>query len=155
MPEGDIGPVRADSPEVQELLRRHLAFAHTHSPPEDVHALDNAGLRDPRIALYGFRAGGELLGVGALMLLDSDHGELKFMHTAAEARRRGVGRAMLVHLLGEARARGLHRVSLETGTMEAFAPARAMYEAAGFAYCEPFAEYRVSPNSCCMTLSLE
>jgi putative acetyltransferase len=77
------------------------------------------------------------------------------MHTAAAARGRGVGRAMLHHLLGVARAEGVRRVSLETGTMAEFAPARALYESAGFTACGPFADYRPSDDNCFMTLLLE
>ena len=76
------------------------------------------------------------------------------MHTAAAARGRGVGRAMLDHLLGVARAEGVRRVSLETGTMAEFAPARALYESAGFTACGPFADYRPSVDNCFMTLLL-
>ena len=44
----------------------------------------------------------------------------------------------------------MRRVSIETGTMEAFAP-RALYQRAGFEPCEPFGAYSHSPNSVCMT----
>jgi hypothetical protein len=46
-------------------------------------------------------------------------------------------------------------VSLETGTMAEFAPARALYESAGFTACGPFADYRASDDNCFMTLLLE
>jgi putative acetyltransferase len=95
------------------------------------------------------------LGVGALKVLDDEHAEIKSMHTAATARGRGVARVMLDHLLALARARGCTQVSLETGTMEAFAPARALYASAGFEVCEPFADYWDSPYSVCMTLHLQ
>jgi putative acetyltransferase len=140
--------------DVRALLQRHLVFANTHSPPEDVHALDLEGLLDPAVTFFSFRRGGELLGAGALKQLDPRHAELKSMHTAQAARGRGVGRAMLAHLLGVARDRGYHRVSLETGTMAAFAPARALYASAGFRPCGPFGSYRPSPNSTFMTLLL-
>jgi putative acetyltransferase len=61
---------------------------------------------------------------------------------------------MLEHLLAEARRRDYRRVSLETGTMDAFAPARALYESAGFVACAPFGSYRRSPNSAYLTLAL-
>ena len=140
--------------DVRRLLRRHLAFAMSNSPPEDVHALDIQGLQDPAITLYSFRRNGELLAVGALKHLDETHAELKSMHTADTARGLGIGHKMVEHLIGEARARGCRRVSLETGTMQAFDPARRLYSRAGFLPCEPFGEYGPSPNSCCMTLSL-
>jgi putative acetyltransferase len=140
--------------DVEALLAAHLAFAREHSPPEDVHALDAAELLVDDVSFFSIRADGELLGVGALKQLDRDHAELKSMHTAVSARGRGVGRAMLDHLLAVARARGCTRVSLETGTMAAFAAARSLYESAGFAVCAPFAGYPASANSVCMTLSL-
>jgi putative acetyltransferase len=140
--------------DVRRLLERHLEFANKHSPPEDVHALDVDGLLDPAVTFYGLRVGGELLAVGALKQLDDHHAELKSMHTAGEARGRGIGRAMLEHLVGVARDRGLRRVSLETGTMEAFVAARSLYESAGFVPCEPFGDYNPSRNSTCMTLRL-
>ena len=49
---------------------------------------------------------------------------------------------MVAHLVSFALARGYRRVSLETGTTSAFAPARALYGTAGFGQCEPFGEYR-------------
>lgn len=154
MSAGEISIDDPTSPEVVALLERHLAFAREHSPPEDVHALDVAALKDPAISFYSVRADGTLLGVGALKVLSDDHAELKSMHTAAEARGRGVGRAMVEHLLGVARSRGITRVSLETGTMPAFAAARSLYASFGFEPCPPFGEYFESPNSVCMTLVL-
>ena len=151
---GVITPDDPRTADVRLLLDRHLAFANEHSPPEDVHALDIDGLLDPSISFFAYRVEGELLGVGALKHLDDGHAELKSMHTCAEARGRGVGRAMLDHLVALARRRGYRRVSLETGTPEAFAPARAMYAKAGFVSCAPFNGYWDSPNSVCMTLVL-
>jgi putative acetyltransferase len=144
-----------DADDVRALLDRHLAFASAESPPEHVHALPGAAWTDPDLTLFGARRDGSLLGVGAIRRLDDTHAELKAMHTRAEARGQGVGQAMLAHLLRVARARGYHRVNLETGTMAAFAPARAMYRKAGFRPCPPFGAYTVNPYSVCMTLALE
>jgi putative acetyltransferase len=151
--------VAADDPQaadVQQLLAAHLDFAHRLSPPEDVHALDASGLTASDISFFSARDGdGRLLGVGALRELDPAHGEIKSTHTAAAARGAGVGRAVLDHLLSQSRARGYRRVSLETGPMDEFAPARALYRSVGFTPCPPFADYRSSPNSVCMTLVLD
>jgi putative acetyltransferase len=51
---------------------------------------------------------------------------------------------MLGHMLAEARRRGYRRVSLETGSAEAFHPARRLYESFGFAYCGPFDGYALA-----------
>jgi putative acetyltransferase len=141
--------------DVRALLERHLAFANATTPREDVHALDVEALLDPRVTFVSYRAGGAVLGVGALKRLDDEHAEIKSMHTAQEARGRGIARALVAHLVALARERGHRRVSLETGSGPAFAPARALYAGAGFAPCGPFAGYGASPNSAYMTLELD
>jgi putative acetyltransferase len=142
------------APDVRALLHAHLAHAQAVSPPEDVHALDADRLNDPSVSFFSARVDGELVGVGALREVDAAHVEIKSMHTAAAARGRGVGRAMLDHLISIARSRGYRRISLETGSMDGFAPARRLYQSAGFTRCEPFAGYRPSPYSVCMTLEI-
>jgi putative acetyltransferase len=154
VPAGQIAIDDPQAADVRALLQRHLTFARTHTPPQDVHALDSGGLLDPAVTFYSCRQDGSLLAVGALKQLDSQHAELKSMHTAQEARGRGIGRAMLNHLIGVARDRGCRQVSLETGTMAAFAPARSLYASAGFMPCGPFAEYSPSPHNTFMSLSL-
>ena len=153
-PDGTIALDDPRAADVRELLRRHLTFAQSVTPPEDAHALDLDGLLDPAILFFSYRDGAELLAVGALRHLDDDHAEVKSMHTVEAARGRGIGRAMLDHLLGVARERGYLRVSLETGAMAAFAPARALYLNAGFVPTGPFGDYRESRNSVYLTLAL-
>jgi len=128
-------------PDVIGLIELHLRSAFENSPPGSVFALDLSGLRDPAVTLWSAWDGEDLLGLGALKELDADHGELKSMRTSPAHLRRGVARAMLEHLVAEGRARGYSRLSLETGSNEPFAPARALYERAGFTPCEPFADY--------------
>jgi putative acetyltransferase len=149
-----LPPTTPRSPDIRALLESHLAFCNLHSPPEDVHALDIDALLDPAVSFFSCRADGVLLGVGALKQLDGQHAEIKSMHTAGHARGRGVARELVTHIVALARERGCDRVSLETGTMEAFAPARALYASAGFVPCERFADYPESPNSTFMTLGL-
>jgi putative acetyltransferase len=76
------------------------------------------------------------------------------MRTPAALRRRGAGRAILAHIIEVARTRDYERLSLETGSMEAFRPAWTLYESFGFARCGPFADYVEDPNSVFMTLRL-
>ncbi len=140
--------------DVRTLLGRHMSFARATTRPEDVFALEADELVDPAVTLFSLRAGDAVLGVGALKRLDGAHAEVKSMHTAEEARGRGVGRALVDHLIGVARERGYRRVSLETGSGPAFEPARRLYASAGFEPCEAFGDYRPSPNSAYMTLEL-
>lgn len=114
-----------------------------------------ADVRELLVTFFGYREGGRLLAVGALKRLSDEHAEVKSMHTAEEARGRGIGRAMVDHLVAVARERGFARVSLETGTGSAFASARSMYASAGFEPCAPFGDYSRTANNFYMTLALQ
>lgn len=141
--------------EIRALLAEHLQSMHRFSPPESVHALDLAGLLKPEITFWTVWDRGELLGCGALKELSATHGEVKSMRTVSAHRREGVARTMLKHILEEAQRRSYHRVSLETGSAPAFAPARNLYEGFGFTYCPPFGDYGDDPNSVFLTRVLE
>jgi putative acetyltransferase len=140
--------------EIYELLQEHLRNMALHSPPESVHALDIEALRKPEITFWTVWENGELLGCGALKELDARHAEIKSMRTSALHLRKGVASNLLNHMLEEAKRRGYNRLSLETGSMEAFEPARTLYANFGFTYCEPFADYVEDPYSVFMTREL-
>lgn len=141
-------------PEIRVLLEEHLASMHLHSPPESVHALPHAELRKPEITFWTAWDRGELLGCGALKELDAHHAEIKSMRTSSRHLRQGVAKALLAHILNAAKARGYAKLSLETGSMAAFEPARRLYEWFGFTYCGPFADYIEDPNSIFMSRNL-
>ena len=143
-----------DRPEVSQLLREHLRTLAQHSPPESMHALDLESLRRPEITFWSVWGIGGLMGCGALQELDSRHGEIKSMRTAADHLRQGVAARLLSHICAEASRRAYRRLSLETGSMAAFAPARRLYSASGFVECGPFAGYVLDPNSVFMTRAL-
>ncbi len=141
-------------PQNVALLEAHLESMRSITPPEAVHALDIEALRVPSISFWSATRDGVTLACGALKDLGDGHGEIKSMHTAAAARRQGVGRELAVAILAEAERRRFRRVSLETGSTEAFAPARAMYASLGFESCGPFGHYTEHPHSAFMTLEL-
>lgn len=141
-------------PAIAELLRAHLANMFVHSPPESVHALPLERLRSPEISFWSVWKNGELLGCGALKEIDPRHGEIKSMRTVAAHLRKGVARAMVGHIIAEAKRRHYWRLSLETGSMAAFEPARRLYAACGFSYSGPFADYAEDRNSVFMTREL-
>jgi len=140
-----------DNPQVQALLMRHFELMRASSPEESCHVMEPGALLERGVLLLAARDGDAVLGVGALARLEAGHGELKSMHTAVESRGRGVARAVLSALLDAARADGMSRVSLETGSAEMFAPARALYAAYGFEECPPFGDYVLDPLSVFMT----
>jgi putative acetyltransferase len=131
-------------PEIRALLAEHLRSMHALSPPQSVHALPIDKLRQPDVTFWTVWSGDELLGCAALRELDTMHGEIKSMRTSQAHRRRGAA----------ARRRGYARLSLETGSMAAFEPARRLYAQSGFTSCGPFGDYRNDPNSAFMTRAL-
>lgn len=141
-------------PAIHALLNEHLQNMYELSPPESVHALDLTKLRAPGITFWSAWEGPLLLGCGALKELARAHGEVKSMRTPNALRRKGAGRGILAHIIDVARSRSYERLSLETGSMEAFKPAQRLYESFGFVYCGPFGDYVDDPNSVFMTLRL-
>lgn len=139
---------------VHALLNEHLQNMYELSPAESVHALDLDKLRKPDITFWCAWDGPVLLGCGALKELDSKHGEVKSMRTPAALRRKGAAKALLAHIIDAAKARRYERLSLETGSVDAFKPAQRLYESVGFEYCGPFGDYASDPNSVFMTMRL-
>jgi putative acetyltransferase len=140
-----------DDPRVIALLDAHVRRARAETGRGSAHALDSSGLKAPDIRFWTAWQDNELVGMGALKTLSSDHGEIKSMHTAESARNRGMGRAVLTHIMAEAGRMGMSRLSLETGAWDYFIPARAFYRRHEFVECAPFADYKPDPNSVFMT----
>jgi putative acetyltransferase len=115
-------------PEIAAFLEEHIRDMRSVSPPESTHALD--------------------------LELDPSHGEIKSMRTSSSHRRKGVAAFVLQHILAVAKERGYRRVSLETGSMAFFEPARRLYVRHGFEDCAPFANYREDRHSVFFTKDL-
>ena len=137
--------------ELAQILQAHWLFCTSSTPIEHVYALDASKLFSPDITVFGARIDGELVGVGAIRKLDAHHAELKSMHTLAKSRGSGVGKAMVAHIEDFARSSGIKRMSLETGTNEAFKPARELYKSLGYNSCDAFGDYVLSEDNMCMT----
>ncbi|WP_017690493.1 GNAT family N-acetyltransferase [Paenibacillus sp. PAMC 26794] len=140
--------------QVKALIAEHLQGMAGDSPPESIHALNLDGLKKPEITFWCAWEAGDLMGCGAMKELNPEHAELKSMRTASAHLRKGVARKMLAHIMDVAVERGYKRISLETGSMDSFIPARKLYEDFGFEYCEPFADYTLDPNSTFMTRTI-
>lgn len=154
MPEFEIAIDDPTAADVSEALQAHIDFAREWSLPENVKALGLKSLQAQGVQLFTARSKGRLLGVGALSPFEENHVEIKSMHTLEAARGRGVGWAMLERLVSTAYEQGCWRISLETGTGKAFAPARRLYARGGFKICPPYGDYRRCSDSVCMTRRL-
>ena len=140
--------------EIRALLETHFAGMLANSPEGSCHFLDFDGLNAPDVTFWSIWDNDALMGCGAMKELTPEHGEIKSMRTHADHLRKGAGAAMLAHIIAQARERGYRRLSLETGSSDAFIPALSMYTAHGFAFCPPFGDYVEDPFSCFMTLNL-
>ncbi|WP_328799437.1 GNAT family N-acetyltransferase [Sandaracinobacteroides hominis] len=130
--------------QTRALLRHHLAGMQASSPPGHSFALDLSGLETPDIRVWTAWEGERLAAIGALKLLDDGNGEVKSMRTHPDFLRRGAGAAVLEAIIAAARDSGCARLSLETGSGDAFEPALALYCKRGFANGEAFAGYEAS-----------
>lgn len=149
-----ISPADFSCAELASFLSAHLDELAPTAPAESRHALDLNALRAPGVHLWAAHDDGVLVGTVALASVGPGHEELKSMRADPIRRGRGIGRALLSFAVDDARTRGVRRLSLETGSMEFFAPARTLYRTAGFVECEPFGGYELDPNSVFMTLEL-
>lgn len=140
--------------DIAELVGGHLQNMALHSPPESIHALNLEGLRKPEITCWSAWERDELVGCVAIKELDAQHGEIKSMKTSPLHLRKGIAKQLLEHIIEEAKQRGYRRLSLETGSMDAFEPAKRLYESYGFQYSKPFSDYVEDPSSVFMTKEL-
>jgi putative acetyltransferase len=142
-------------PEIAALLQEHLDCMAQVSPPESRHALNLEALQQPGITFWTIWAGEQLAGCGALKEIGPAHGEVKSMRTSKTYLRQGVASMLLQHIIAEAKRRGYRRLSLETGSMPYFKPARNLYRKAGFKECAAFVGYKPDPNSTFFTRELD
>lgn len=146
--------VRPTDPRVLPLIAGHLELMRASSPACSVHAMEAADMDEAGVRFFAVLDGDSAVAIGALKMISVSHGELKSMHVRHDRRGQGLADVILSRLMDEARSLGLKRVSLETGTQEAFAPARAFYGKNGFTTCPPFEGYRHDLNSFFMTKTL-
>ncbi len=130
--------------EIADLLRYHLAEAHRNSPPGSVFAFAIDRLRAPDVTFWSAWDGNNLAGCAALKELARRRGEVKSMRTSPAHLRKGVATQLITHLTAQARARGYVRLSLETGSGDAYEPALALYRRHGFVAGEAFGDYERS-----------
>ena len=144
----------ADS-QVSDLLEAHERDMFEISPPGTSFALDLSKLSAPTISLFGAWEGETLVAVGALNRLSEKQAEIKSMRTHPDHLGKGAAQAVLDLILETARTDGLERVSLETGTSDAFKPAIMLYLKNGFERGEAFAGYANGPHNQCYHLDLQ
>jgi putative acetyltransferase len=132
---------------VLTLLAEHHRQMQLYSPPESIHALNQAQFFDPALTFWGAWDGDSLAACGAVKQLSETAGEIKAMRTEPKYIRQGIAAKILSVIIAEARSRQYAVLSLETGAHEAFVPAIRLYQKFGFVECEPFGDYQPDPYS--------
>jgi putative acetyltransferase len=120
--------------------------------PDERHPVDVDELAGPAFTFLIARDAGGALGCAALRRFD-DYGELKRMYVREDARRRGIGRALLERIEAQARSAGLTLLRLETGIYQV--EALPLYRGAGFYDCPRFGAYRPNQTSIYLEKSLD
>ena len=143
-----------NSPEVNQLLKKHFIELRSVSPEGSTHVLDIEGLQDNSIKFWSIYENNDLIGCGALKFLDPKHGELKSIRVADSFREKGYGKKIIKVLIEKSRELDVEKISIETGSGRFFLPARKLFKNSGFKECKPFSHYVDDPNSCYMSLKI-
>ncbi|WP_319000870.1 GNAT family N-acetyltransferase [Burkholderia sp. AU30280] len=134
-----------DQYDVIALIAELDAYLNTLYPPESIHILDLAALKQPEVLFAVARdSAGEAIGCGAIVL-SSEFGELKRVYVNPRGRGQGVAKGLLVLLESRAIEVGCTLLKLETGPHQH--EALALYESVGYERRGPFGEYASDPLS--------
>ena len=144
-----------DDSEVNELLNKHFVELRSVSPTGSTHVLDIAGLKDQTIKFWSFWNNNDLIGCGALKLLDKNHGEFKSIRVSDKFKKKRNGEKIINHLIEKSKKLQIKKISIETGTGNFFESARKLFNTTGFVPCSPFAHYKEDSNSCYYTKNID
>ena len=142
-------------PEVNQLLKKHFIELKAASPEGSAHVLDIPGLQVPSIKFWSLWENDQLMGCGALKILEKTHGEFKSIRVHDKFRGKGIGIKVINLLINEAKKLAIKRISIETGAGDFFIPARKLFNNCGFKSCQPFAHYKEDVNSLYLTKHLD
>ncbi|MEP1767719.1 MAG: GNAT family N-acetyltransferase [Sulfitobacter sp.] len=139
---------------IRQLIQTHIAYGEAAYPSESNHHLTPEDIAQSDVMLFAAWEDETCLGMLGLSRFGGSDGEVKSMHVIEAARGRGVAAELLDFVVENAQREGLDQLFLETGSREASAAARRLYERFGFEYCAPFGNYKVDPESVFMKLTV-
>ena len=105
----------------------------------------------PSIKFWSLWNKKQIIGCGALKILEKEHGEFKSIRVHDDFRKKGYGTKIIENLIDKARGLNIKRLSIETGAGQFFKPARKLFEKCQFQPCKPFAHYKDDKNSIYLT----
>ena len=143
-----------DDLKVNELLKKHFIELRSVSPAGSTHVLDIDGLKDKTIKFWSIWDNEDLIGCGAIKILNQNHGEFKSIRVNDKFREKGYGKKIISILISKSKDIGLKNIFIETGSGKFFEPARKLFKSCGFKECDPFSHYKDDSNSCYMKISV-
>ena len=146
---GEETLLQEDVAEMIEALDSYLGSLY---PSHSNYLLSLDSLMGESVKVLVARVDGAAAGCGALVLNDPDYAEVKRMFVRPEARRLGVGAAILRELESLARQEKRTWIRLETGVYQP--EALALYRRAGYVDRGPFGDYPSDPLSVFMEKEL-
>ncbi len=150
----EIYPADPSTPDIRHLIGAHLEYGHTSYPNESGHHLTAEQHQAAGVSLFAARDTKECVGISGLKMITTETAEIRSMHVLEHARGRGIGEALLRYTIQHAEQTGLQALYLGTGSRAPSAPARRLYQRAGFIYCPPFGLYAADPESVYMMRSV-
>lgn len=147
-----IGVGNPTDPQVVRMIAESDRYYAALYPAESNHLLEPSSLLAPNVSFFVARDAEAICGFGAVVATPP-YGEIKRMYVDRSARRRGIGRDILMAIERRARELNLVRLRLETGVRQP--EAIALYAAHGFAQIGPFGHYAPDPLSMFMEKSLD
>ncbi len=151
-PELSIERVWLDNVDVQLLISQLNLDLYSRYPEPDalVFSLESADIVEGVGALLMAELDGEPVGCGAYRVIDELPGsaEIKRMYVTLAGRGKKIGSALLAELERAGAAAGVQRFALEMGPRQP--EAQRMFDAAGYAVCEPWGPFVGRDLSICM-----
>ncbi len=142
-----IAPLDPYSKAAAELLALSDAYMASLYPAESNHMESPAALAQRHVRLIGLTIDGELVGCGAVKILEGDerYGEIKRVFVKDRHRGRGFSSQLMADLEHHLRQQGIALARLETGIHQP--EALALYRKLGYVERPPFGAYRADPLS--------
>jgi len=143
-----IAPLAPD--EAGALLAASDAYMLSRYPAVGSHLESAAALGRPGVSLLGAWWDGQLVGCGAVKLVQPDdggraYGEIKRVFLFEAWRGRGISKALMQRLELLLQIQGVTLARLETGIHQP--EAHALYQGLGYQRCGPFGGYEPDPHS--------
>lgn len=138
-------PLQDDVRRLVAALNDAIVAGAPETPGEFVFRLSVEDMADARTTVWVVRIDGVAVGCGALRRERGGYGEIKRMYVDPAVRGQGVAALILERIEETAAAEGLSHLALETD--KDLAPARRLYERAGYSLCPVFGDYPDNPYS--------